>query len=97
MKFLDRWVSSAYLDICNVVTLDRSDASSLVEFDLPHAAQIGQEILDELASGDVPHFEGPVGTRNDLLCVVLEAGDGACVSSQDALAFPVFWIPDSKG
>ena len=49
-----------YLDVRQAVPLHGCDASTFVELDLPNAAEVGQKVLDKLASLDIPHLEGPV-------------------------------------
>jgi hypothetical protein len=90
-------LGAAYLDMGHVIPLHRSDASPLVEFDLPDAAEVGQEILDAIPVLDVPHFQGAIGTGDDLLPIVLETGDGTGVSAERGFALAVFGVPDTEG
>jgi hypothetical protein len=51
----------AYLNVRQAVSLNSSDASTLIELDLPDSTEIRQQILDELARIDVPHLKRAVG------------------------------------
>ena len=87
----------AYLNVCHAVSLNSSNAATLVELDLPNTAQICEQVLNELARLHVPHLECSVRARDDLLAIMLEAGNGTCVSTESALALSVLRIPDSEG
>jgi hypothetical protein len=60
---------------------------------LPNPAQIREQVLDTLAGLDVPHLQRPVRTRDDLLRIVLEAGDSSCMCAEGGFALSVLWIP----
>ena len=65
------------LNVCPVISLHGRNAPSLVELDLPDAAEIRQEIPRAFTRFGVPHFERAVRARHNLLPVVHEAGDCA--------------------
>ena len=85
----------AYLDVCHAVSLDSSDTATLIELDLPHTAQVCQQVLDEFARLYIPHLECAVRARNNLLAIVLKAGNGPCMSTKSALALPILRVPDA--
>lgn len=53
---------SKYLYVRQAVALYSGDTSPLVEIDLPHTAQVSQQILDKSAVRNIPHFERPIGS-----------------------------------
>lgn len=48
---------ASYLDIRQAVPLYGGDTSTIVELDLPNAAEVCQQVLDEFAILDIPHLE----------------------------------------
>jgi hypothetical protein len=88
--------NAAYLDVGKVITLHGSDATALVEADLPHAGQISQKIADAFAIAHIPHLQSAVRARDDLLSVVLEAGDCTSVRTKRRLASTALRVPDAQ-
>lgn len=87
----------AYLNIRQVVPLDSGNATALIETHLPHSGKVGEKVAHALAVAYIPHLEGTVGTGNDLLTVMLKAGDGTSVCRKGSLASARLWIPDAEG
>ena len=88
--------SNTNLDVRRLFPLDSSNASPVIEFDLPDSAQISEQVFDTIAGLYVPKFQSSITATDDLLVVVLEAGDSPSVSRERALAMAVLWIPYSE-
>lgn len=84
------------LDVSEIVALDGRNTTTIVEFDLPYTAEIGQEIADTGTCAYIPHLQGSIRPRDDLLTIVLEASDGTRVCTELVLAMTMFGIPDPK-
>jgi hypothetical protein len=72
------------------------DTTTLVEANLPHTRQIGQQVPNALAIPHVPHLKRAVGAGDDFLPVVLEAGDCAGVRTKRRLASTGLRVPDAQ-
>lgn len=85
------------LDIRQLVPLDSSHTPSLVKLDLPDAAEIAQQILDTLASSDVPHLDRLLAAANNFAAIVLETGDSPSMRHKSITAPAILGIPDTEG
>lgn len=85
------------LDIRQLVPLDSGHTSSLVKLDLPDAAEIAQQVLDTLASSDVPHLDRLLAAANNFAAIVLETGDSPSMCHKSITAPAILGIPDTKG
>lgn len=85
-----------YLDVSQVITLYSCNTASVIELDLPDAAEVGEKVADTSAITDVPHLQGPVRPGDDLLAIMLEASDGTSVRAQLVPAVSMFGIPDAE-
>ncbi len=85
-----------YLDVGEGLALHSSHASSSVKFDLPHAAEVGEEVLNALARLYVPHFDRLLTAADNLVPIVLKAGDSSSMSRERVLAAASVGIPDPE-
>lgn len=85
------------LELARTVALNRGDAVSLVERDLPDSRQVREQVSNEFTRLRIPHLERPVRTRDDLVLVVLETGDRALVSVEGVTTFSRLGVPDAEG
>jgi hypothetical protein len=69
-----------------LVPLNGSDAATLVEANLPNPTKVREKIAHAFAVLNVPHLQSPVRSRDDLLAIVLEAGDRASVRREGEFA-----------
>ena len=86
-----------YFDISQTITLHRGNTPPVIELDLPHATKVCEEVSNTLAVSHIPHLQRPVRPGDDLLSIVLEAGDGTGVCAQGVLAVAMHGVPDSEG
>jgi hypothetical protein len=93
---LKGWQTLAYLDVRKVITLHCGDTTTLVEANLPHTRQIGQQVPNAFAVSHVPHLKRAVGAGDDFLPVMLEAGDSAGVRTKRRLASTSLRVPDAQ-
>lgn len=84
-------------DISQTITLHRGNTPPVIELDLPHATKVCEEVSNTLAVSHIPHLQRPVRPGDDLLSIVLEAGDGTGVCAQGVLAVAMHGVPDSEG
>lgn len=87
---------TTYLDVRKVITLHCGDATTLIETNLPHTRQFGQQVPNTFTVPHIPHLERTVGAGDDFLPVMLEAGDCASVRTKRRLASAVLRIPDAQ-
>lgn len=89
-------VRRAYLNVRKIITLHSGNTTALIKANLPHPRKVCQKVTNAFSIAYVPHLERTIRARDNLLTVVLKAGDCTGVRTKRRLASTALGVPDAE-